>query len=68
MAFQISARRSQPFARGLKSSSFPATTFTASPASDKDDAGGNAPALPANSIVGRKQSGRQRGSDGYHDD
>ncbi len=36
-------------------------------ASDKDDAGRDAPAIHANSIAGRKQSGRQRGGDGYHD-
>ena len=32
---------------------------------DKDGAGRNAPALRANSIVGRKQCGRHRGCDGY---
>ena len=36
-------------------------------ASDKDDAGGDATALPAHSIAGRKQNGRQRGGDGYRD-
>ena len=36
--------------------------------SDKDDAGRDAPAFSANSIAGGKQSGRQRGGDGYHDD
>ena len=34
-------------------------------ASDEDDAGRDAPSLPANSIAGRKQTGRQRGGDGY---
>ena len=37
-------------------------------ASGKDDAGRDAAPLKANSIAGRKQSGRQRGGDGYHDD
>jgi len=36
-------------------------------ASDKDDAGRDAPAIDANLIVDRKQSEFQRGGDGYHD-
>jgi len=36
-------------------------------ASDKDHAGRDTPALPANSITGRKQTWRQRGGHGYHD-
>jgi hypothetical protein len=36
-------------------------------ASDKDDAGRDAPAVGSNLIVDRKQRGCQRGGDGYHD-
>ena len=36
-------------------------------ASEKDDAGRDAPTFPADSIADRKQSGRQRGGDGNHD-
>jgi hypothetical protein len=36
-------------------------------ASDKDDAGRDAPPFPSHLVAGRKQAGRERGRDSYHD-